>query len=56
MAGGSTDAAAALVACNALWGLGVALDELSDLGAELGSDVPFGLHGGTALGASRGRC
>ncbi|HPE11568.1 MAG: 4-(cytidine 5'-diphospho)-2-C-methyl-D-erythritol kinase [Actinobacteria bacterium] len=54
MAGGSTDAAAALVACNALWGLGLALDELSELGAELGSDVPFGLHGGTALGASRG--
>ncbi len=55
MAGGSTDAAAAaLVACNALWGLGLALDRCIELGAELGSDVPFGLHGGTALGASRG--
>lgn len=54
MAGGSTDAAAALVACNAIWGLGLSVARLSDLGAELGSDVPFGLHGGTALGASRG--
>ncbi len=54
MAGGSADAAAALVACNALWGLGLTVAELSELAAELGSDVPFSLHGGTALGASRG--
>lgn len=54
MAGGSADAAGALVACNAVWGLGCTQAELVELAAELGSDVPFGLHGGTALGASRG--
>ncbi len=54
MAGGSADAAGALVACNALWGLGLSAAELSQVAAELGSDVPFSLHGGTALGASRG--
>lgn len=54
MAGGSSDAAGALVACNALWGLNLSPAELAELGAEIGSDVPFCLHGGTALGASRG--
>jgi 4-diphosphocytidyl-2-C-methyl-D-erythritol kinase len=54
MAGGSADAAAALVACDALWGTGLTRDELGALGAELGSDVPFSLHGGTALGTGRG--
>ncbi|HQR80443.1 MAG TPA: 4-(cytidine 5'-diphospho)-2-C-methyl-D-erythritol kinase, partial [Actinomycetota bacterium] len=54
MAGGSADAAAALVACNAVWGLGCTQAELADIAAQLGSDVPFSLHGGTALGASRG--
>jgi 4-diphosphocytidyl-2-C-methyl-D-erythritol kinase len=53
-AGGSADAAAALVACEALWGTGLAREELAELGAELGSDVPFSLHGGTALGTGRG--
>jgi 4-diphosphocytidyl-2-C-methyl-D-erythritol kinase len=53
-AGGSTDAAAALVACDALWGLGLTRPELSELAVELGSDVPFCLHGGTALGTGRG--
>ena len=53
-AGGSADAAAALVACDVLWGLGLDKDELAELGAELGSDVPFSLHGGTALGTGRG--
>jgi 4-diphosphocytidyl-2-C-methyl-D-erythritol kinase len=53
-AGGSADAAAALVACDVLWGLGLDKDELGRLGAELGSDVPFALHGGTALGTGRG--
>lgn len=53
-AGGSADAAAALVACDALWGLGLSKHELADLGAQLGSDVPFALHGGTALGTGRG--
>lgn len=54
MAGGSADAAAALVACDALWGLHLGLDALAELGAELGSDVPFGLHGRTAVGTGRG--
>ncbi|MCW2500616.1 MAG: 4-diphosphocytidyl-2-C-methyl-D-erythritol kinase [Frankiales bacterium] len=53
-AGGSADAAATLVACDALWGLGLGRDELAEIGAELGSDVPFSLHGGTALGTGRG--
>ncbi len=53
-AGGSADAAAALVGCDALWGTGLGKEELSELGAELGSDVPFSLHGGTALGTGRG--
>jgi 4-diphosphocytidyl-2-C-methyl-D-erythritol kinase len=53
-AGGSADAAAALVACDVLWGLGLSRDELMVLGARLGSDVPFALHGGTALGTGRG--
>ena len=45
MAGGSADAAAALVACNALWGTGLPLPELSALAARLGADVPFSLTG-----------
>jgi len=53
-AGGSADAAAALVACDALWGTGLSRDELSELAARLGSDVPFSVHGGTALGRGRG--
>ncbi|MCW2681876.1 MAG: ispE [Frankiales bacterium] len=53
-AGGSADAAAALVGCDALWGTGLSKDELAALGARLGSDVPFSLHGGTALGTGRG--
>jgi len=54
LAGGSADAAAALLACDALWGTGVPREELADIGATLGSDVPFLLHGGTALGTGRG--
>jgi len=54
MAGGSADAAAALVACDALWQTGLHRDELTELAAGLGSDVPFGLTGGTALGSGRG--
>ena len=53
-AGGSADAAAALVGADALWGCGLGKDELAAIGAELGSDVPFSLHGGTALGTGRG--
>ena len=54
MGGGSADAAAALVALDALWGLGLAREELLELGAELGADVPFALTGGTAIGTGRG--
>lgn len=54
MAGGSADAAAALVACDALWQLGTPREELMLLAAELGSDVPFALVGGTAVGTGRG--
>jgi 4-diphosphocytidyl-2-C-methyl-D-erythritol kinase len=54
MAGGSADAAAALLACDALWGAGLSRDELGELAAELGSDVPFALFGGTAIGTGRG--
>lgn len=54
MAGGSADGAGALVACDALWGTGASRDELLDICAELGSDVPFSLVGGAALGTGRG--
>ncbi len=54
MAGGSADAAAALVGCNELWGGGLGRADLEPLAAELGSDVPFLLHGGNAIGGGRG--
>jgi 4-diphosphocytidyl-2-C-methyl-D-erythritol kinase len=54
MAGGSADAAAALVACNELWQAGLPREELMELAAVLGSDVPFALLGGTAVGVGRG--
>lgn len=54
MAGGSADAAAALLACSVLWDLDISPDELRALGARLGADVPFCLTGGTALGTNRG--
>jgi len=54
MGGGSADAAAALVACDALWGLGMPTAELGRLAAKLGADVPFALMGGTAVGTGRG--
>ena len=54
MAGGSADAAGVLVACNALWDLGVSREDLYPLAARLGSDVPFLLLGGTAIGTGRG--
>lgn len=54
MAGGSADAAAALIGANAVWGTGWYKEELAEVAAELGSDVPFMLHGGTALGSGRG--
>ncbi|WP_449350853.1 4-(cytidine 5'-diphospho)-2-C-methyl-D-erythritol kinase [Streptomyces shaanxiensis] len=54
MAGGSADGAGALLACDALWGTGSSRAELLDICAELGSDVPFSLVGGAALGTGRG--
>ncbi|MEU7407863.1 4-(cytidine 5'-diphospho)-2-C-methyl-D-erythritol kinase [Streptomyces sp. NPDC042638] len=54
MAGGSADGAGALLACDALWGTGASRAELLAICAELGSDVPFSLVGGAALGVGRG--
>lgn len=54
MAGGSADAAAALVALNELWDGGLERDELRDIAAELGADVPFCVTGGTALATGTG--
>ncbi|MFC0448363.1 4-(cytidine 5'-diphospho)-2-C-methyl-D-erythritol kinase [Rhodococcus jostii] len=54
MAGGSADAAAALVGLNALWQLDLSREQLDGFAAKLGSDVPFSLHGGTAFGTGRG--
>lgn len=54
MGGGSADAAAALVACDALWGTDVPRDEMLELARRLGADVPFALTGGTAIGTGRG--
>ncbi|MFJ7149624.1 4-(cytidine 5'-diphospho)-2-C-methyl-D-erythritol kinase [Streptomyces sp. NPDC100445] len=54
MAGGSADGAGALLACDALWGTGASRAELLEICAELGSDVPFSLVGGAALGVGRG--
>jgi len=54
LAGGSTDAAGALVACDALWGTNATRDDLWRLADELGADVPFCLTGGIAVGTGRG--
>lgn len=54
LAGGSSDAAATLRGLNRLWELGIPAQELLELGAELGSDVPFCITGGTALATGRG--
>ena len=54
LAGGSADAAAALVACNELWDAGLGQAELADIAATIGSDVAFALLGGTAVGQGRG--
>jgi len=54
LAGGSADAAAALVACNELWGAGLIQQELCEIAGEVGSDVAFPVLGGTAVGRGRG--
>jgi 4-diphosphocytidyl-2-C-methyl-D-erythritol kinase len=54
LAGGSSDAAATLRGLNKLWGLGLSMEELANLGSEIGSDVSFCVYGGTALAKGRG--
>ncbi|MBB3666524.1 4-(cytidine 5'-diphospho)-2-C-methyl-D-erythritol kinase [Garicola koreensis] len=54
MGGGSADAAAALLACSALWEAGLTKDQLAELGANLGADVPFSILGGAAVGQGAG--
>ncbi|WP_342047405.1 4-(cytidine 5'-diphospho)-2-C-methyl-D-erythritol kinase [Bacillus sp. OTU530] len=54
LAGGSSDAAAALRGLNKIWGLGLSMDELAEIGAEIGSDVSFCVYGGTAIATGRG--
>jgi 4-diphosphocytidyl-2-C-methyl-D-erythritol kinase len=54
LAGGSSDAAATLKGLNQLWNLGLRLDELATIGAEIGSDISFCVYGGTALAKGRG--
>lgn len=54
MAGGSADAAATLLGIDQLYGLNLGKDDLSEVATNLGSDVPFMLHGGTAIGRGRG--
>ncbi len=56
LGGGSSDAAGALVLCNAAWGLGLDRPALETVGRELGADVPYFLTGGTARGVGRGDC
>ncbi|SFJ35326.1 4-(cytidine 5'-diphospho)-2-C-methyl-D-erythritol kinase [Thermoflavimicrobium dichotomicum] len=54
LAGGSSDAAATLRGLNKLWKLGLSLEELADIGAEIGSDVPFCVYSHTAIAKGRG--
>lgn len=54
LAGGSSDAAATLRGLNQVWKLGQSLDQLAELGARIGSDVPFCMYGGTAIARGRG--
>ena len=54
LAGGSSDAAATLRGLNRVWNLGQTLDHLAELGAKIGSDVPFCIYGGTAIARGRG--
>lgn len=54
LAGGSADTAATLAGLNILWGLNLSLEQLQDIGLELGADVPFCLAGGTMLARGKG--
>jgi 4-diphosphocytidyl-2-C-methyl-D-erythritol kinase len=54
LGGGSSNAAVTLIGLSRLWRLNVSLDQLESIAEKLGSDVPFFLHGGTAIGSRRG--
>ncbi|CAB4571756.1 MAG: 4-(cytidine 5'-diphospho)-2-C-methyl-D-erythritol kinase [Actinobacteria bacterium] len=54
MAGGSANAAGVIVALDALFSLGLSRTEMEEIGSEIGSDVPFSIAGGTAIGTGRG--
>ncbi|MBU9710159.1 4-(cytidine 5'-diphospho)-2-C-methyl-D-erythritol kinase [Bacillus tamaricis] len=54
LAGGSTDAAAVLRGLNQMWNLHLSVEELAEIGLQIGSDVPFCVHGGTAIATGRG--
>ncbi|MBU9721989.1 MULTISPECIES: 4-(cytidine 5'-diphospho)-2-C-methyl-D-erythritol kinase [Bacillaceae] len=54
LAGGSTDAAAVLRGLNDMWNLQLSIDQLAEIGLQIGSDVPFCVHGGTAIATGRG--
>ncbi|MBO8172671.1 MAG: 4-(cytidine 5'-diphospho)-2-C-methyl-D-erythritol kinase [Bacillaceae bacterium] len=54
LAGGSSNAAAVIKALNQLWGLGLSVEEMAKIGAQVGSDVPFCIYGGTAVARGRG--
>jgi 4-diphosphocytidyl-2-C-methyl-D-erythritol kinase len=55
LGGGSSNAAITLLALNKLWGIGAKVEELAEIGAEIGSDVPFFFYGGTCIGTGTGR-
>lgn len=54
LGGGSSNAAIALLGLSTIWGLDISFEELCEIGSQIGSDVPFFLYGGTALGKGRG--
>ncbi|CAB4674485.1 MAG: 4-(cytidine 5'-diphospho)-2-C-methyl-D-erythritol kinase [Actinobacteria bacterium] len=54
MAGGSADAAGIIVAMDSLFDIGLSRDEMEAIASQLGSDVPFGISGGVAIGRGRG--
>jgi len=54
LAGGSSDAAATIKGLNRLWNLGMSVEEMAELGSQVGSDVSFCVYGGTALARGRG--
>ncbi|GAA0353411.1 4-(cytidine 5'-diphospho)-2-C-methyl-D-erythritol kinase [Bacillus horti] len=54
LAGGSSDAAMAIKGLNELWKLNLSIEQMAEIGAEIGSDVPFCIYGGTALATGRG--